>query len=113
MVTLDHITSLTSRRNFYLQSKTPCYSLAYCLLPRQIPLGMPLNRLRLVQLLEVLFLFRGQNLASHPNRLLHPLHAAKADNRTGDTLVDPRERNVGDLVKVSLSVPLSLFHTQR
>lgn len=46
---------------------------------------------RLIQLLQILLFLFCQSLASRGNSLIHPLNAAKADNRTADPLVNPGE----------------------
>ncbi len=58
---------------------------------------MPLDRLRLVQLLQMLFLLIRQHLAPRHNGLLQSRNAAEADDGASHPLVDPRQGDMGDL----------------
>ena len=67
-----------------------------------LTLHMPADLPRLIELLEIPLLLRAQNLSPHGNRLVHPLHAAKPDDRARDPLVDPRQRHLAHLPAVLL-----------
>jgi len=69
---------------------------------------MTLDSLRLIQLLQILLFLLSQGLPPHTKRLVHPLHAAEADNRTSDPLVDPGERDLTHLPTMLIG---NLLHT--
>jgi hypothetical protein len=87
-----YITSLSCHaflHNVYRLWKKRC---SYLLL---IPIsGVSSNFLGLVQLLQILLLLLGQNLAARRNRLVDTGYAGEADNGTGHALVDPGERHM-------------------
>lgn len=55
---------------------------------------MTLDLLGLIQLFEVLVLFRRQDLAPSRDGLVDSLLLAKSDDWTRHSLVDPRQRHV-------------------
>lgn len=66
-------------------------------------LRMPSNRLRHIQLLQILLLLLGQRLAPHAQTLLNALRTTKPNNRTGNPLIDPRQRHLAHLPALLLS----------
>lgn len=52
------------------------------------------NGLRLIRLLQILFLLLTQLLPPRLQRLIHPLHRTKPNNRRANPLINPRQRNM-------------------
>lgn len=68
--------------------------LAHPLCPSGPQLFMPVDALRLIQLLQVPFLLLGEHLALGLHGLVDAVDAAEPDNGARHTLIDPRQRHV-------------------
>lgn len=60
-------------------------------------LAMTIDRLGLIELLEILLLFLCQDFPFSGDGLVQPLNLAKANDGARNSLVDPRQSNVRDL----------------
>ena len=68
------------------------------------------NRLRLVGLLQIIFLIFAQLLPTSVQRLVHPLYRTKSNDRRANPLIDPRKRNMAHLPPLLLRQLLHALH---
>jgi hypothetical protein len=71
------------------------------------PLRMPNDLPTLIQLLQIPLLLLSQHLPPRLERLIHALHTREPNDRTSNTLVDPRKR---DMAHLPAMLVRKLFH---
>ena len=91
---IPHCSSKYYREHSSQKSKLPSYALK-----------VPIDCLRLVELLEVFLLLLRQNFPSGRDGLVKPLNLAEANNRARNPLVDPCQSDMRDLAFVVSLLP--------